>query len=61
MDEDEAQRAHKKVYEEGDTKGLSASSLGSAAALQVCETLYHSAHGVYARDCADLEEVYIWR
>ncbi|KAF7436537.1 hypothetical protein PC9H_003370 [Pleurotus ostreatus] len=35
VDEDDVQRAHKKVYEEGSTGGLSANLLGSAAAMQV--------------------------
>ncbi|KAL0951530.1 hypothetical protein HGRIS_008214 [Hohenbuehelia grisea] len=35
IDEDSAQRAHKKAYEEESPGGLSASSIGSAAALQV--------------------------
>ncbi|KAJ3497558.1 hypothetical protein NMY22_g19686 [Coprinellus aureogranulatus] len=35
IDEDEATRAHEKVYQKNDTSGLSASALGSAAALQV--------------------------
>jgi len=35
IDEDEATEAHRKVYNQGSTEGLSASSMGSAAALQV--------------------------
>ncbi|KAJ2929391.1 hypothetical protein H1R20_g7710, partial [Candolleomyces eurysporus] len=35
LDEDKVTKAHDKVYNEGKTSGLSASALGSAAALQV--------------------------
>ncbi|KAG5353671.1 hypothetical protein C0989_003808 [Termitomyces sp. Mn162] len=35
IDEDEVTNAHRKAYDEGNTSGLSASSLGGAAALQV--------------------------
>ncbi|KAH6916970.1 beta-flanking protein [Coprinopsis sp. MPI-PUGE-AT-0042] len=35
IDEDEVTKAHDKVYKEGDTSGVSANLLGSAAALQV--------------------------
>jgi hypothetical protein len=35
IDEDEVQNAHRKAYEQDSAEGMSASSMGSAAALQV--------------------------
>jgi len=37
LDEEDATRAHEKAYKEGNPAGLNASSLGSAAALQVLQ------------------------
>ncbi|KAG6891939.1 hypothetical protein C0992_002757, partial [Termitomyces sp. T32_za158] len=39
INEDEVTDAHRKAYDEGNTSGLSANSLGSAAALQVSNPL----------------------
>ena len=35
-DEEDVQAAHRQAYRDGDASSLSAGSLGSAAALQVC-------------------------
>lgn len=36
VDEEDVQAAHRQAYRDGDAGSLSAGSLGSAAALQVC-------------------------